>query len=414
MQDEISELLLSLNPSELSVIINLEDVRDKVLKMKQDKVLQQHPYQITKSPSDNRWRTYIILNGKRKMIVKSSRESLEDVLLNHYSIVSSKPITLDLLYPDWHSYKSTKVSSTTMCTIDSYWDKYYKSTSIITIPINKLDYITLDMWAHDIVSKYYLTSKQYGNMSLIMRQLLDFAIEKEIISKSPFSRVKIDGRRFCHTPKKDASKEVFLIGEQPLIIQEALLDSQATGTSLPLAIPLAFQTGLRIGVILGLKFSDINGDFLCIQRMEVEDRVKINGKWHCNGYKIVEHTKTKAGNREVILTPIAKDYLAQAKHYNNRNGYYDDDFIFVNENGRVHFKAIDCRVKKYCRKAGIPEKSIHKIRKTYISSLIDANLNIDQIRRLVGHEAEQTTYHNYCFNRLSNEQTIELVTKALK
>ena len=43
----------------------------------------------------------------------------------------------------------------------------------------------------------------------------------------------------------------------------------------------------------------------------------------------------------------------------------------------------------------------------------EANLNIDQIRRLVGHENEQPTYQSYCFNRLNESQTIDLVRKAL-
>lgn len=414
MQEALNELNEMLNGLDVGAIIDLQDMRDKVSKMKREKVLQQHPYQITQSQTDNRWRTYIIVNGKRKLIAKSTKEALEEELLKHYNSTTTAPVTLNTLYSEWHSYKSSKVVTTTMCNIDSYWTKYYVGTSIINTPIDKLDFITLDVWAHDLVSKFQLTSKQYGNMSLIMRQMLEYAVEKEIIQKSPFSRVKIDSRRFCHAKKKEASKEVFLIEEQPLIIQEALLDSQITHTSLPLAITLAFQTGLRIGEILALKFSDVEGNYLNIQRMEVENRVQIDGKWHCQGYKIVEHTKTKAGNREVILTPAASEYIKQAKQYNMENGYYDNDFIFVNKNGRVHFKAIDCRVKKYCRKAGIPEKSIHKIRKTYISTLIDANLNIDQIRRMVGHEAEETTYHNYCFNRLSDNQTIDLVTKALQ
>ncbi|MDF2842033.1 MAG: integrase family protein [Herbinix sp.] len=274
-----------------------------------------------------------------------------------------------------------------MCNIDSYWSRFYEGTSIIRVTLDKLDYITLDKWAHDMVNQNQLTAKQYGNMTLIMRQVLDYAVDKELIPKSQFSRVKVESRRFEHTKKKEAVKEVFLLDEQPIIVEEALKDSELTGTSLPLSIPLSFQ-------------------------MEVENRLQLDdGRWKCNGYKVVEHTKTKAGNRKVILIAAAKELIEKAKALNEANGFYDDDFIFVNEKGRVHFKAIDSRVKKYCRKAGIPEKSIHKIRKTYISTLIDANLNIDQIRRLVGHENEQTTYQNYCFNRLNETQTIDLVRK---
>lgn len=409
--NELISLLRTVDSEAIGDIINLEGMRDKVLSMKRNQILEQHQYQIFQSETDKRWRTYIMVDGKRKMIAKSTREAIEDEILKHHD-QPQKP-SLNSLYPEWHRYKSAKVTTTTMCNIDSYWVRFYEGTPIIRVPLDKLDYITLDKWAHDMVNQHQLTAKQYGNMSLIMRQVLDYSVDKDLIAKSPFYRVRVESRRFEHTKKKDAIKEVFLIDEQPIINEEALKDSELTGTSLPLAIPLAFQTGLRIGEILGLKSSDVEDDYLHIQRMEVENRVQVDGKWKCNGYKIVEHTKTKAGNRKVILTTEAKELIERAKALNEANGFYDDDFIFVNEKGRVHFKAIDSRVKKYCRKAGITEKSIHKIRKTYISTLIDANLNIDQIRRLVGHENEQTTYQSYCFNRLNESQTIDLVRKAL-
>lgn len=58
-------------------------------------------------------------------------------------------------------------------------------------------------------------------------------------------------------------------------------------------------------------------------------------------------------------------------------------------------------------------KTSHKIRKTYISTLIDSGLNIDEIRRMAGHTDERTTYGNYCYNRLTNSQTEEKIENAL-
>lgn len=57
---------------------------------------------------------------------------------------------------------------------------------------------------------------------------------------------------------------------------------------------------------------------------------------------------------------------------------------------------------------------MHKIRKTYISALIDGNININEIRKQVGHEDERTTLRNYCFNRYTRNQTEEQMENALK
>jgi len=57
---------------------------------------------------------------------------------------------------------------------------------------------------------------------------------------------------------------------------------------------------------------------------------------------------------------------------------------------------------------------MHKIRKTYISTLIDSGeINIDRIRELAGHEDERTTFHNYCYNRETDARTHENIERAL-
>ena len=67
----------------------------------------------------------------------------------------------------------------------------------------------------------------------------------------------------------------------------------------------------------------------------------------------------------------------------------------------------------YCKKMGIDSKSSHKARKTFISSLIDGNININTVRQIAGHVDERTTLNNYCFDRSSDEEKYEKMAKAL-
>ena len=74
--------------------------------------------------------------------------------------------------------------------------------------------------------------------------------------------------------------------------------------------------------------------------------------------------------------------------------------------------SIIVRIRKYCNHISIPTKGMHKIRKSSISTLLDAGLNLNEVRKQVGHEDERTTLHNYCFNRnveSQNEKEIEEV-----
>ena len=66
-----------------------------------------------------------------------------------------------------------------------------------------------------------------------------------------------------------------------------------------------------------------------------------------------------------------------------------------------------------CKQIGTTNKSSHKARKTYVTALIDANVNVNQVRSMVGHSSEKTTYASYCYTRETPEENKKLIEKAL-
>ena len=176
-----------------------------------------------------------------------------------------------------------------------------------------------------------------------------------------------------------------------------------------------FETGLRIGETCALQFDDIDGDYISIQRQEVREFEWIDEytmKFKC--FKVVEYTKSEDGYRDVYLTETAKKIIDICKmvneksHYKNKKGY-----IFCNKGNNVNHYSIQAMIKRGCEHLEMMVKTAHKIRKTYISTLIDSGLNIDEIRRTVGHSDERTTYGNYCFNRKTQKQTENIIEFAL-
>ena len=138
--------------------------------------------------------------------------------------------------------------------------------------------------------------------------------------------------------------------------------------------------------------------------MEVEDYEidnKTGVKIGFKGHKVVEHVKSGAGVREVYLNTEAQKILKMIKESSVQSGYYDQDYIFISSQKKVRSTArtITSYLEKLCATVGIAVKSNHKIRKTYISALFDAKINIDTIRRMAGHEDERTSLKNYCFDQ---------------
>ena len=401
--------------------MTMEDVQSEIKNMKDQKYLQNHLYKVWQG-RDGRWRTHLpdpAEKSERRLIARATRESLDNEIIQYYKSVDiqaqAKYISLRTWYPKWLDYKRLQTRSDMYVRkIDSDWNQYYKGSNLIDIPITKLDYDILQEWALRLIRDKRLTKKQYYNMALIIRQALDYAVQKKLIEENPFAKVRIDCKLFQPRKKPMDKTQVFLTDEQPRIEAEAWKDFADTDAVSCLAIPFAFQTGLRLGEIVALKESDIDGNYIHVQRMEIRQVEQLpDGSWSKQTFAVVEYTKSQAGDREVYLSQTARKILREILSSNTRHGYSDNGFLFLGEHGRVHSKSVDYRIRKYCRHIGISEKAMHKIRKTYISTLIDSGLNINAIRKLAGHEDERTTYNNYCFNRLTDAQTEQLLEAAL-
>lgn len=287
------------------------------------------------------------------------------------------------------------------------WDVYHYTFGNI--------YITLNEWAHNLIKKYSLTKKQYYNMSIIMRQCLDYACEPELnlLKDNPFRRVRIKSNLFARKEKPKSNTQVFIVDEQKKICDAAKKKiAEHPWCTTPLMILLNFQLGLRISEICAIKWSDVEDNYIHIRRMEVEDYTikEIDGelKSISNGYTIVPYTKSVAGDRKVYLNESAKKILRQIKKTNMEYGYYDQDFIFIKSQGCIRgtTSAFSQYLTDLCVEAGVMKKSSHKIRKTYISSLFDQKININTIREQAGHEDEQTSLNNYCFDQ-NTDRVIE-------
>lgn len=405
--------------------IDMDEVLDNIESMGNKKLLAQHAYAITEN-KDGRFSTYVPDGTKpnhRRKIVKPSRELLEKEIIKFYrgreAENSRGEICLRNFYEEWLAYKSLHTNSSAyLKTIDELWKRYYANDTIADVPFVKLDKYRLDRWAHTLVKERSLTKKQYYNMAVIIRQSLDLAVEKGILLENPFSKVKVDTKLFAPVRKKADETQVYLLDEQPLVEKEAYRDFSRANSSAPLAIPFAFQTGLRVSELAALKWSDIGEEkenCIHIQRMETREyERRPDGSWGGERYTVTERTKSFAGNRNVYLTSIARDILQKAEAHNASQGYADNEYIFLKNGKRATARDLNTILRRCCTKANISEKGMHKIRKSFISTLIDnGDININFIREQVGHTDERTTYGNYCFNRKPSLQTAQAMERAL-
>lgn len=397
-----------------SGILDLDSVKNEMNKKRLKELIKNHPYSIYQG-KDGRWRTYLPDTSNkygRKLIVKSSEDALYKMLGEYYeSMDESKQIesiTLRNLYPRWLEYKKVHTNAATYISrIETDWKKYYLNNKIIDIPIKKLDKLILDEFVHRLIQDNNMTKNQYFNVTVIIRQALLYAVDLGIIESSPLALVKVDGKRmFRKVLKKPDETQVFSKEELEKITACAWQDFQTTKSKYPLtplAVLFQLQTGTRIGEICVLRYSDIERkDYIHIQRMLRRDTGEV-----------INHTKTEYGDRMVPLTNTAKKIIEAVKDKQTELHVSTNGYIFSTTPEPLPEHAIAHLYTKYCKQTGCIHKSSHKARKTYISALIDANLNINSIRKIVGHSDERTTLGNYCFDRRSESEKRQKIEEAL-
>ncbi len=399
---------------EINGIIDLRDVEENMRKARKEKILQKHPYSIYQG-KDGRWRTHLPDDSNsegRRLIVKTHLDELETLLCKHYESIEAglfkNVCTLEDLYPAWIEYKSVHVCETTVIRIKKDWRKYYENAEIVKKPIRSITKLEIDTWVHTMIREHGMNAHKYGNFSVILRQMLEFAVDSEIIEKNLFLDVRINRRRvLVPEVKKPDHTQVFTKAEESMLIERAWKAFNKRENYIqryaPLAVIFLFYTGLRLGEISALKFEDITGKSMLVNRL-----VRFPTG------EIVDHTKGAYGSRTVPLIPNAADIIDLIRTHRQEEGLDIDGYIFCpNEKPVSTYNAIERALKKYCQDLGIEERSPHKERKTFTSALLSNGVSINTTRQLAGHVDERTTLNNYCYDRSDEDEKLAQITYAL-
>ncbi len=386
-------------------IIDADSAIDIMTKAKRKEILSKHNHPITQG-KDGRWRTRIdddAYSDGRRMIAKSTREAVENVLIELYS---NDGITMETLFPEWLKYKSLHVSHTTIERTERTWNLYYACSDFIKIPIVKLTKLKVDEWIHELLQENPMNKHQYANFRLIIRQMLDYAVDREIIKQNPFLQVRIDLRRVLQPEhKKPDHTQVYSKDELERLCEVAWKDFEKNKHPVhqltPLAVMFMFFTGVRVGEVCGIRYEDILDTNMIVRRMVLFPSGEVIG--HTKGFE----------DRVVPLVPQALKLIDLARERQKEAGASTEGYVFSMNDSPILYTSVTKAFTTYCKQIGIEPKSSHKARKTFVSTLLDNDININSVRQIVGHKDEKTTLNNYCYDRSSEEEKYRKLEQAL-
>jgi integrase len=244
-----------------------------------------------------------------------------------------------------------------------------------------------------------LAARTVGHVHRLLGKALAHAVHPwALLAQNPARGVK---------PPRVATSEIEILRDDQIATMLSTLKGRAI---YPLVI-VALGTGLRRGELCALRWRDLDGDRLRVERSLEQTR---------SGGLRFKAPKTSYGRRSISLAPsliaeLRSHYKAQAQHRLalglGKAG--PDDLIFPNYLGEP--RAPDGLTKEFTaamRELGLPI-TLHALRHTHASQLISAGVDVLTVSRRLGHGSAAITLGVYGHLMRSDDKTAAVVEATL-
>lgn len=283
--------------------------------------------------------------------------------------------TLATLFPEWIAWQKAEllVTDKTLKEDTYIFNAILAPDPLSSAPVRKLvakDYV---LFFRKITRGRALTRKRFNNLKSVMNGILFYAVEHDYIDRNPLQDINYSQFKF-----KVVNSEVLPFSEtERLNIISYLPDDNIYD----LAIKLMFYLTIRIGELKGLRFDDIEGNFIRVCRF-VNDQ-----------HEIVDHIKgySSAGIRWLPLSPDALVLIDKIRELSP-----DPDYMFLLDPDQHKFlttSTFNKHLRRGCSALNITYRSSHKIRFSTASILHINGVTVPELQLLLGHASPSMTHH---------------------
>lgn len=382
-------------------MINLNDVQNSMEAMKKEELLKKHPYKIWEG-KDGKWYTYIPDEEKGRVLKKrATKRAIEDDVIKYWKEETENPTISELFY-EW-IHRKLEYQDICVGTFNRYekdFKRFFEDDSCFAdLRIRNIKSDEIIPFLRKAIVKYSLTAKAYSNLRTLTYGIFKYAKEKGYISWSISQTVgdmELPKKAFRKVIKED-DEEVFNDEEMSKLLE------YLTGTPdiLNLGIILMFCTGIRVGELVAIKWCDITDNSIKIRRTEISYKNSV-GENIC---EIRDYPKTEAGIRTVYVPAEFSSIMRRLRLLSG-----SQDYIFCQDGNNIRAMQIRKRLYLICKRTGIKKKSPHKLRKTYVSILLDNGIDKRLVQDVAGHAQIATSERNYHRNRKSDQKKEQILS----
>lgn len=410
-----------LNYSIKNGMLNMDDVLDLMKKEEYKKMLSMHEnkHKVWYNSTTNQWMTYIDdPDSKRGIVLKRRKEKgdLDNLIIEHYLKEKDYP-TIPKIFTEWinSKYEYGEITPQTKTRYENDFKRFFSSEiDFCKRDIRSITNLELEFFIKGCIKKYHLTKKTYGMLKILVKGIFKYAHKigvSPIITSIFFDELELNKSIFTSDVIKKDEDEVYSEEEIP-IIKEYLLKKDSLRY---LGVLLVFVTGLRVGELAALKPEDIHINatkstgYIHINKTEVHYSITDENGKRKNVVEVQEFPKTDAGNRNIILNTLAIDILQRIQSLNTT----PKEYLFEENGERIKIRGFSGALKRTCETLNIPFRPMHKIRKTYGTTLLDNHVPEQLIASQMGHSDISTTKKYYYRNNKSKETNRAEIERGL-
>ena len=239
----------------------------------------------------------------------------------------------------------------------------------------------------------------------LIRAMLHRAVYWQLLFSNPCERVQ--------PPKSKKSKRRYYDDEQCKVLLSNLNELSVDDIKYKTAITLTLFTGVRLGELMGLEWSDI--DF-------TNGIVSINksSQYLADKGVFTKTPKTESSIREVAIPDFVLSLLEEYRlWYETQKSIYGElwtnsNKLFVQSDGKpMHPSTISKWFVKFVKEIGLPVINFHGLRHTNATLLISQNIDVAVVAARLGHAQITTTFNFYVHPIISHNKSAGNVLQNL-
>lgn len=292
--------------------------------------------------------------------------------------VSSGRLTVKELFEEWLSAVKLRVKEST------YANYRMKADSHILAAFGKLRYENLTVQlVHSFIEmklKAGLSAKYVSDIVIVFKSMTKY-VSRVHGFRNPLEAVvlprgaKRERKLFNDTQQKKLCK---------------YLTSDLNNTSL--CVLLSLYTGLRMGEICGLRWSDVDFAKRTITVRRTVQRIRTGHSTRL----LIGSPKSHSSRRSIPIPAFIADILRRFRR--------SDNICILSGSEKIaEPRTLQRRFKTILKKAGLPSINFHSLRHMFATNCIRAGFDVKTLSEILGHASAETTLDRYVHSSMERK-----------